>query len=183
MNYLSQHLFMYLFFSSSHFIHLFVVHLFLFLYFFIIIIHKHSHTHSLTHSHAPSQLSNNRESTDNEESKIPELENLLSDKQMEIDILNMLDKHHSKLATVPKPIEPDRLARYILSLSSLCKDPHRFYGYDLVQILQHHDSSTSQDDEFALGVLAACSSATHVRKRQIRRLLDIASGEITNVGK
>ena len=102
---------------------------------------------------------------------------------MEIDILNMLDKHNSKTVTVPKPIEPDRLARYILSLSSLCKDPRRFYGHDLVQLLQHHDTSTSQDDEFALGVLAACSAATHVRKRQIRRLLDIASGEITNVGK
>lgn len=112
---------------------------------------------------------------------ISELEDLLSVKQMEIDILNMLDKHNSKAIPIPKPIEPDRLARFILSLSSLCKDPRRFYGHDLVSLLQHHD--TSQDDEFALGALAACSSSTHVRKKQIRRLLDIASGEITNVGK
>jgi gastric intrinsic factor len=100
---------------------------------------------------------------------------------MEIDILNMLDKHFSKTQTLPKPIEPDRLARFILSLSSLCKGPRRFYGHDLVSILQHHDST--HDDEFALAALATCSSAIHVRKRQIRRLLDIASGEINNVGE
>ncbi|GBP16191.1 Uncharacterized protein CG3556 [Eumeta japonica] len=33
-----------------------------------------------------------------------------------------------------------------------------------------------QNIEFALTTLSACSSAAHVRKRQIRRLLDIASG-------
>lgn len=47
--------------------------------------------------------------------------------------------------------------------------------------LQHHE--TSQDQDFALIILASCSSATHVRKRQIRRLLDIASGEVNNVGR
>ena len=112
---------------------------------------------------------------------ISELEDLLSIKQMEIDILNMLDKHNSKTMTIPKPIEPDRLARFILSLGSLCKDPRHFHGHDLVLLVQHHD--TSQDDEFALAALATCSSAIHVRKRQIRRLLDIASGEINNVGE
>ncbi|KAG5672904.1 hypothetical protein PVAND_002992 [Polypedilum vanderplanki] len=127
------------------------------------------------------ELSNGRESNDNDGhlQMITELEDLLSIKQMEIDILNMLDKHNSKTMTIPKPIEPDRLARYILSLSSLCKDPRHFYGHDLVSLLQHHD--TSQDDEFALAALATCSSAIHVRKRQIRRLLDVASGEINNV--
>ena len=108
---------------------------------------------------------------------ITDLENMLSIKQMEIEIMTMLDKHHS----LPKPQDTDRLARYILSLGSLCKDPRRFYGHDLVAALQHHEPS--QDDEFALATLAACSSATHVRKKQIRRLLDIASGEVTNVGK
>lgn len=90
----------------------------------------------------------------------------------------MLDKHRSP---VSKALETERLARYILSLGSLCKDPRRFYGHDLITLLQYHEPT--QDDEFALATLAACSSATHVRKRQIRRLLDIASGEITNVGK
>lgn len=103
---------------------------------------------------------------------------MLSIKQMEVDILIMLDKHRSPIS---KPLETDRLARYILSLGSLCKDPRRFNGHDLITLLQHHEPT--QDDEFALATLAACSSATHVRKRQIRRLLDIASGEITNVGK
>lgn len=97
---------------------------------------------------------------------------------MEVDILVMLHKHRT--AIVPKPMEMDRLARYILSLTSLCKDVRSFNGNDLVQLLQHHEPQ--EDDEFALTALAACSSQAHVRKRQIRRLLDIASGEITNVG-
>jgi gastric intrinsic factor len=97
---------------------------------------------------------------------------------MEVDILIMLDKHRTPLS---KPLETNRLSRYILSLGSLCKDPRRFYGHDLIALLQHHEPS--EDDEFALATFAACSSATHVRKRQIRRLLDIASGEITNVGE
>lgn len=59
------------------------------------------------------------------------------------------------------------------------KDPRRFHGHDLISILQHHEQTA--DDEFALSILAVCSSSTHVRKRQIRRLLDIASGEITNI--
>ncbi|XP_037035719.1 uncharacterized protein CG3556 isoform X2 [Bradysia coprophila] len=98
------------------------------------------------------------------------LEDLLSVKQMEIEILSLLDRHH----TLPKPINPDKLARYVLALGSLCKDPKRFNGHDMVALLQHHEPV--QDQEFALTTLAACSSAAHVRKRQIRRLLDIASG-------
>lgn len=114
---------------------------------------------------------------------------------MEIEILSMLDRHH----TLPKPVNLDKLARYVLALGSLCKDPKRFNGHDLVATLQHHEPtqvcttdkndekknktqmirnwiSELQDQEFALTTLAACSSAAHVRKRQIRRLLDIASG-------
>lgn len=101
---------------------------------------------------------------------IQDLEDSLSKKEMEIEILSMLDRHH----TLPKPVNLDRLARYVLALGSLCKDPKRFYGHDLVTLLQHHEPT--QDNEFALTTLAACSSAAHVRKRQIRRLLDIASG-------
>lgn len=101
---------------------------------------------------------------------IQELEDFLSVKQMEIEILSMLDRHH----LLPKPVNLDKLARYVLALGSLCKDPKRFHGHDLVAILQHHEPT--QDQEFALTTLAVCSSAAHVRKRQIRRLLDIASG-------
>lgn len=101
---------------------------------------------------------------------IQELEDMLSVKEMEIEILAMLDRHH----TLPKPLNLDRLARYVLALGSLCKDPKHFHGHDLVATLQHHEPT--QDIEFALTTLSACSSAAHVRKRQIRRLLDIASG-------
>jgi len=97
---------------------------------------------------------------------------------MEVEILTMLDHHH----TLPTPVDSDRLARYVLALGSLCKDSRRFHGHDLVAALQHHEPS--QDQEFALATLAACSSAAHVRKRQIRRLLDIASGTTDHsVGK
>lgn len=75
----------------------------------------------------------------------------------------------------------NRVALYILALGALCQDPRYFHGHDLVSSLQHHE--TGQDQDFALIILASCSSATHVRKRQIRRLLDIASGEVNNVGK
>lgn len=124
------------------------------------------------------ELSNGREPSDNDGhlQVISDLEDSLSIKQMEVDILIMLDKHRSPIS---KPLETQHLARYILSLGSLCKDSRRFYGHDLITLLQHHEPT--QDDEFALATLAACSSATHVRKRQIRRLLDIASGEITNI--
>ena len=107
---------------------------------------------------------------DNHVQQISDLEDLLSVKQMEIEILTMLDRHHS----LPKPVNADKLARYVLALGVLCKDPKRFHNHDLVAALLHHEPT--QDQEFALVTLAACSSAAHVRKRHIRRLLDIASG-------
>ncbi|XP_013105593.1 uncharacterized protein CG3556 [Stomoxys calcitrans] len=118
------------------------------------------------------ELSGARDPSDPDDhvQKIQELEDMLSVKEMEIEILAMLDRHH----TLPKPLNLERLARYVLALGSLCKDPKHFHGHDLVATLQHHEPT--QDIEFALTTLAACSSAAHVRKRQIRRLLDIASG-------
>lgn len=130
------------------------------------------------------QLSNirdrERDLNENEglQQTISDLEDMLSVKQMEIDILTMLDRHR---AAAPQPMVTDHLARYILALSALCKDPKRFYNHDLINTLQHNEPPA--DDEFALSTLAACSSSTHVRKKQIRRLLDIASGEITNIGR
>ncbi|TMW54174.1 hypothetical protein DOY81_000758 [Sarcophaga bullata] len=118
------------------------------------------------------ELSGARDPNDNDGhlQVIQELEDMLSVKEMEIEILAMLDRHH----TLPKPLNLERLARYVLALGSLCKDPKHFHGHDLVATLQHHEPT--QDIEFALTTLSACSSAAHVRKRQIRRLLDIASG-------
>ncbi|XP_059621312.1 uncharacterized protein CG3556 [Phlebotomus argentipes] len=118
------------------------------------------------------ELSGGRDPTDsdNHVQMIADLEELLSVKQMEIEILTMLNHHNS----LPMPVNADKLARYVLALGSLCKDPKRFHTHDLVANLLRHEPA--QDQEFALVTLAACSSAAHVRKRQIRRLLDIASG-------
>uniref|UniRef100_A0A336MX42 CSON008831 protein n=1 Tax=Culicoides sonorensis TaxID=179676 RepID=A0A336MX42_CULSO len=123
------------------------------------------------------ELAGSRETSeaDSHMQTIVDLEKALSEKQMEIEILNMITPHH----LYPKPIDSDRLARYILALSSLCKNPRSFHGHDLVSTLQHHEPTA--DYEFALTALAACSSATHVRKRQIRRLLDIASDTMAMV--
>ena len=74
------------------------------------------------------------------------------------------------------------LARYALALNALCMDSRQFHGHDLIGTLQHHEPPT--DYEFALTTLAACSAQAHVRKRQIRRLMDIASAvQYHNIGK
>lgn len=114
---------------------------------------------------------------DNHVQEITDLESMLSIKQMEIEVLTMVDRHHS----MPKPVNTDKIAKYILAMGALCKDARHFYGHDLVATLEHHEHDQGQEYEFALTALAVCSSATHVRKRQIRRLLDIASGEVNNV--
>ncbi|CAG4934102.1 unnamed protein product [Colias eurytheme] len=95
------------------------------------------------------------------------LEMQLSAKQMEIEILLMMSKHHES----PPPL--GRLAAYTLALGALCKDPRSFHGRDLVSALLHREPP--HDLEFAYATLAACSSAAHVRRRHIRRLLDIAN--------
>ncbi|KAJ0172931.1 hypothetical protein K1T71_011107 [Dendrolimus kikuchii] len=95
------------------------------------------------------------------------LEMQLSAKQMDIEILLMMSKHHES----PPPL--GRLAAYTLALGALCKDPRSFHGRDLVAALLHREPP--HDLEFAYATLAACSSAAHVRRRHIRRLLDIAN--------
>lgn len=55
----------------------------------------------------------------------------------------------------------------------MCQDPRQFHGHDLIGSVQHHEPQ--KDYDFAFTTLAACSSNAHVRKRQIRRLLDIAN--------
>ncbi|XP_050314307.1 uncharacterized protein CG3556 isoform X2 [Anthonomus grandis grandis] len=91
----------------------------------------------------------------------------LSSKQMEIEIVIMLWRHHEI------PIAPSQLAQYCLSLSALCYDPRQFHGHDLIGTLQHHEAP--HDLDFAYTTLAACTARAHVRKKQIRRLLDIAN--------
>lgn len=81
--------------------------------------------------------------------------------------VNPLFRHHES----PPPL--GRLAAYTLALGALCKDPRSFHGRDLVAALLHREPP--HDLEFAYATLAACSSAAHVRRRHIRRLLDIAN--------
>ena len=69
---------------------------------------------------------------------------------------------------------PVRLARYTLALNAICMDPRQFHGHDLIGTLQHQEEPL-MDYEFALTTLATCSAQAHGRKRQIRRLLDIAN--------
>lgn len=77
---------------------------------------------------------------------------------------------------------PKDLALYSIALNSLCRDPRQFYGLDLISNINHQE--TLIDLEFAVSSLAVCTSGTHVRKRQIRRLLDITEqNKQTSVGK
>ncbi|XP_077272055.1 uncharacterized protein CG3556 isoform X1 [Temnothorax americanus] len=94
------------------------------------------------------------------------LELQLIAKQMELEIVLLLWRHREGFS-------PVQLARYTLALNAMCMDPRQFHGHDLIGTLQHHDPSTDYD--FALTTLAACSAQAHVRKRQMRRLLDIAN--------
>ncbi|XP_053598717.1 uncharacterized protein CG3556 isoform X2 [Microplitis demolitor] len=91
----------------------------------------------------------------------------LSNKQLELEIVVLLWRHREI------GFSETNLARYTLALSALCKDPRQFHGHDLIGTLQHHEPPVDYD--FALTTLAACSAQAHIRKRQIRRLLDITN--------
>ncbi|KAH1000232.1 hypothetical protein HUJ04_000151 [Dendroctonus ponderosae] len=104
------------------------------------------------------------------------LELELSSKQMEIELVILLWRHHEL------PIAAAQLAEYCLALSALCYDPRQFHGHDLIGTLQHHEAP--HDLDFAYATLAACTARAHVRKKQIRRLLDIANtAKDHNIGK
>nr|CAD7568100.1 unnamed protein product [Timema californicum] len=94
------------------------------------------------------------------------LESQLATKQMELEIVLQLWRHHEL------PITSASLAHYSLALNAICQDPRQFHSHDLIGTLQHHEPEL--DVVFALSNLAVCSSGAHVRKRQIRRLLDIS---------
>ncbi|KAL0132043.1 hypothetical protein PUN28_000072 [Cardiocondyla obscurior] len=97
----------------------------------------------------------------------PSLELQLIAKQMELEIVLLLWRHREI------GFSPVQLARYTLALNAMCMDPRQFHGHDLIGTLQHHEPLSDYD--FALTMLAACSAQAHVRKRQMRRLLDIAN--------
>ncbi|KAG5873382.1 hypothetical protein JTB14_026451 [Gonioctena quinquepunctata] len=91
----------------------------------------------------------------------------LSFKQLEVEIVVMLWRHHEM------PITPPKLSQFCLALNAMCHDPRQFHGHDLIGTLQHHEPI--HDIEFAYVCLASCSARAHVRKKEIRRLLDIAN--------
>ncbi|KYN19510.1 hypothetical protein ALC57_07986, partial [Trachymyrmex cornetzi] len=95
------------------------------------------------------------------------LELQLIAKQMELEIVLLLWRHREM------GFSPGQLASYTLALNAMCMDPRQFHGHDLIGTLQHHEPPIDYD--FALTTLAACSAQAHVRKRQMRRLLDIAN--------
>lgn len=100
---------------------------------------------------------------------------------MTIDILSLLDHHHHSIPT--KVLNVQNLARFILALGALCKDPKRFMNqHNLLALIQHYE--TNDDHTFALSTLAVCSMGERVRKRNIRKLIDVASGSnVQDIGK
>ncbi|XP_014211667.1 uncharacterized protein CG3556 [Copidosoma floridanum] len=104
-------------------------------------------------------------SRDDNTPQAPGLDMRLSAKQMELEIVTMLLRHREMGSS------PTRLARYALTLNAMCMDPRQFHGHDLIGTIQHHELPI--DYEFALTALAACSAQAHMRKRHMRRLLDI----------
>lgn len=68
-------------------------------------------------------------------------------------------------------------------LGSLCKDPKHFLDqHDLIALIQHHEPN--DDHTFALTTLGVCSLGERIRKRQIRKLIDIATeSNVQNIGK
>lgn len=70
----------------------------------------------------------------------------------------------------------------VTMLGALCKDPRHFMNqHDLLSMLQHHESN--DDQIFALSTLAVCSMGEHLRKRQIRQLIDISLESNQNIGE
>uniref|UniRef100_A0ABD2WGG0 Uncharacterized protein n=1 Tax=Trichogramma kaykai TaxID=54128 RepID=A0ABD2WGG0_9HYME len=105
-------------------------------------------------------------SRDVDEAPPASLDMQLSAKRLELEIVLQLWRHRDIGGS------PLRLARYTIALNAMCMDPRQFYGHDLIGTLQHRETPT--DYEFTLSALAACNAQAHVRKRQMRRLLDIA---------
>ncbi|XP_050545819.1 uncharacterized protein CG3556 [Daktulosphaira vitifoliae] len=112
------------------------------------------------------------------------LERELSAKQLEIELLARLWQHHDPdSVTLQQQDDEDEaltvanIATYSLALASACHDPRQFHGHDLIGSLLQHE--TISDLDFSYSSLVACESGTHVRKRHIRRLMEIANTKHT----
>lgn len=112
------------------------------------------------------------------------LERELSAKQLEIELLARLWQHHDPdSVTLQQQDDEDEaltvanIATYSMALASACHDPRQFHGHDLIGSLLQHE--TISDLDFSYSSLVACESGTHVRKRHIRRLMEIANTKRT----
>ncbi|XP_015370871.1 PREDICTED: uncharacterized protein CG3556 [Diuraphis noxia] len=112
------------------------------------------------------------------------LERELSAKQLEIELLARLWQHHDPdSVTLQQQDDEDEaltvanIATYSMALASACHDPRQFHGHDLIGSLLQHE--TISDLDFSYSSLVACESGTHVRKRHIRRLMEIANTKHT----
>lgn len=98
----------------------------------------------------------------------------LSAKQLEIELVlelwRHLDPSHTRHLS---HMRPQQLSRYVLALTAVCHDPADFYGYNLIGSLVHHENNAS-NEELVLSSLASCAAGGHIRKRNLRRLLDIS---------
>ncbi|KAI5696022.1 hypothetical protein M8J75_007061 [Diaphorina citri] len=103
----------------------------------------------------------------------PTWERELSAKQLEIDLVLELWRHLDPTHTYHlSHMQPQQLSHYVLALTAMCHDPANFYGYNLIGSLVHHESNAS-NEELILSSLASCAAGGHIRKRNLRRLLDI----------
>ncbi|XKL64168.1 hypothetical protein PGB90_004254 [Kerria lacca] len=103
------------------------------------------------------------------------LERKLSAKQLEIELILNLWHHDDPDAIF---IDSERLtigniAIYCLALIAACHDPRFFHGHDLIGSLLHHEANS--DLEFTISSLASCKAGMHVRKRYLRRLIEITN--------
>uniref|UniRef100_A0A8D9EFP7 Uncharacterized protein CG3556 n=1 Tax=Cacopsylla melanoneura TaxID=428564 RepID=A0A8D9EFP7_9HEMI len=102
------------------------------------------------------------------------LERELSAKQLEIELVLELWRHLDPTHTHHlSHMQPEQLSHYVLALTAVCHDPTNFYGYNLIGSLVHHESDASST-ELVLSSLASCVAGGHIRKRNLRRLLDIS---------
>ncbi|XP_054280040.1 uncharacterized protein CG3556 [Macrosteles quadrilineatus] len=100
------------------------------------------------------------------------LERQLSAKQMEIDLVLQLWRNRESPA-----LTPASMALYSMALTSICQDPRQFHGHDLIGSILHHEPES--DREFTLCALAVCNAGAHIRKKPLRRLLNIANSKHT----
>lgn len=104
----------------------------------------------------------------------PQWERELSAKQLEIELVLELWRHLDPSHTHHlSHMQPQQLSHYVLALTAVCHDPADFYGYNLIGSLVHHESNAS-NEELVLSSLASCAAGGHIRKRNLRRLLDIS---------